>query len=149
MDDNAAALIPYRGQVQLPHVSLADVVKDRVQPEALKGKIALVGASAHGLQDLRSTPVDSVFPGVEIHANLIAGILGGTIKEKPAFVGAEVVPALRRPHPRDPDPDARRWATLATTAGLGVLVLFNVPRGRGRHGAAARCALLMAQRSTS
>ena len=129
VDDNAAALIPYRGKKHsFPYVPLADVVKDRVHPEALKGKIALVGASAHGLQDLRSTPVDSVFPGVEIHANLIAGILGGTIKEKPAFVGAELVllvlggltlailiPML-----------SALWATLATTAGLGVLVLFNL-----------------------
>jgi adenylate cyclase len=130
VDESAAALIPYRGKKHsFPYVSLADVVKDRVDPAALKGKIVLVGASAHGLQDLRSTPVDSVFPGVEIHANLIAGILGGTIKEKPAFVaGAEVlllvlgglilaflIPML-----------SALWATAATVAWLGALVLLNL-----------------------
>jgi len=55
--------------------TLADVVKGRVEPGRLKGKIALVGTTAPGLLDLRSTPVDSVFPGVEIHANLIAGMM--------------------------------------------------------------------------
>jgi adenylate cyclase len=128
VDDQAAALIPYRGEKRsFPYIALADVVKDRVQPAALRGKIVLVGASAHGLYDLRSTPVGSVFPGVEIHANLIAGMLGGTIKERPAFVGAELVlllgcgvalaillPLL-----------SALWATLATLAALGLVVLFN------------------------
>jgi len=128
VDESAAALIPYRGKKHsFPYVPLADVVKDRVNPEALKGKIALVGASAHGLQDLRSTPVDSVFPGVEIHANLIAGMLGGTMKEKPTVIGAEVlllllggvtlavlIPML-----------SALWATLATLTGLAVLVGSN------------------------
>src|SRR5256885_3687803 len=39
-----------------------------------------------------STPVDSVYPGVEIHANLIAGILDRTLKQKPPFMlGAEAM----------------------------------------------------------
>ena len=128
VDDGVAALIPYRGGRQsFPYIPLADVVKDRVDPAALKGKIVLVGTTAHGLQDLRSTPVDGVFPGVEIHANLIAGMLGRTIKSQPAFVGAEVVlltlggvtlavliPML-----------SALWATLATLAALAALVLSN------------------------
>jgi adenylate cyclase len=128
VDDNAAALIPYRGKKRsFSYIPLADVVKDRVDPEALKGKIVLVGASAHGLYDLRSTPVDSVFPGVEIHANLVAGMLGGTIKDKPALIGAEVVllvlggvtlailiPML-----------SALWATAATIVAVGLIVLFN------------------------
>ena len=42
----------------------------------LRGRIALVGTSAPGLLGLRSTPVGEVYPGVEIHANMIAGMLG-------------------------------------------------------------------------
>jgi adenylate cyclase len=50
----------------------------------------LVGTTAPGLLDLRATPVDKVYPGVEIHANMIAGILDGGIKQKPPYViGAE------------------------------------------------------------
>ncbi|MCX7154244.1 MAG: adenylate/guanylate cyclase domain-containing protein [Proteobacteria bacterium] len=65
---------------------------DRLPVEALKGKIALVGTSAPGLLDLRSTPVGSVYPGVEIHANLIAGMLDRNIKQRPPYMlGAEVI----------------------------------------------------------
>jgi adenylate cyclase len=41
-------------------------------------------------QPVFGTPVDPVFPGVEIHANLIGGILDGNIKQRPPYVvGAE------------------------------------------------------------
>jgi adenylate cyclase len=93
VDENVSALVPYRGpRGSFHYVSLADVYFDRVKPGALQGKIALIGTTAPGLLDLRSTPVGSVYPGVEIHANLIAGMLDGTLKQKPAFMtGAEVV----------------------------------------------------------
>jgi adenylate cyclase len=93
VDENAAALVPYRGGARsFPYVSLADVHLDKVPIERLKGRIALVGTSAPGLVDLRATPVGRVYPGVEIHANLIAGMLDGTIKQRPPYVtGAEVI----------------------------------------------------------
>ncbi len=93
VDDQAAALIPYRGtKGTFAYLSLSDVLSDRVKPEMLKGKIALIGTTAPGLQDLRSTPVESVYPGVEIHANMIAGIINHGVKSKPAFMlGAEVL----------------------------------------------------------
>ena len=96
VDRNAAALVPYRGgKYSFPYVSLSDVAKDRVPPERLKGKVAIVGASALTLADIRPTPVDEAFPGVEIHANLVAGMLDGSLKHKPRFiVGFEVVVLL-------------------------------------------------------
>lgn len=92
VDENAAVLIPYRGyERSFPYISLADVFLDKVDENRLRGRIALVGTSAPGLVDLRATPVGRTFPGVEIHANLIAGMLDGTIKGQPAYVlGAEV-----------------------------------------------------------
>jgi len=45
----------------------------------------LVGTTAPGLLDLRSTPVQNVYPGVEIHANIISGILNQNIKHQPAY----------------------------------------------------------------
>jgi adenylate cyclase len=91
LDDTASALVPYRGaQGMFPYVSAVDVIHGRVAPEVLRGKIVLVGTTAPGLLDLRATPVGPVFPGVEIHANLIAGMLDGTIKQRPPYVvGAE------------------------------------------------------------
>lgn len=92
VDETVSAFVPYRGKRgSFPYVSLADVYFDKVPLEKLKGKIALIGTSAPGLLDLRSTPVSSTYPGVEIHANMIAGMLDRTLKEKPSYMlGAEV-----------------------------------------------------------
>jgi adenylate cyclase len=129
VDEYVTALIPYRGhKFSFPYIPLADVVKDRVQPGALKGKIVLVGASAPGLFDLRSTPVDSVYPGVEIHANLIAGMLDRSMKGKPAFMlGAEVIllvvggVALAILIPML----SALWATVVALVGLVLIVALN------------------------
>jgi adenylate cyclase len=93
VDETASALVPYRGpKFSFRYVSLADVIADRIPADSLKGRIALVGTTAPGLLDLRATPVDSVYPGVEVHANLIGGMLDQTIKQKPSYMlGAEVI----------------------------------------------------------
>ena len=130
VDETGSALIPYRGKSgSFSYVSLADVLKERVDPERLKGRIALVGATAPGLQDLRSTPVESVYPGVEIHANLIAGILDRELKQKPRYVqGAEVVlllvagVALSLAIPML----SALWATVAVALGLALTSALNV-----------------------
>jgi adenylate cyclase len=70
-------MIDYEGGVNTyPHVSIADVVNHEFQPGTFRGKIVLVGASATGIGDLRSTPFAGInYPGVEIHANVIDNIL--------------------------------------------------------------------------
>lgn len=96
VDENVSALVPYRGkQGSFPYVSATDVLHGRVSAQELGGAIVLVGTTAPGLMDLRSTPVGAVYPGVEIHANLIAGMLDDNIKQKPAFImGAEITEML-------------------------------------------------------
>lgn len=93
VDDRVTALVPYRGERgSFRYVSATDVINGRVGKDVLEGAIVLVGTTAPGLMDMRSTPVSAVYPGVEIHANMIAGILDQNIKQKPAYVvGAEVV----------------------------------------------------------
>ncbi len=87
VDANVAALIPYRGpQGSFRYISAVDVLRDRVKPGDLMGKIVLMGTTAPGLMDLRATPVGEAYAGVEIHANLIAGFLDGTVKYKPSYV---------------------------------------------------------------
>jgi adenylate cyclase len=54
--------------------------------DELRDKIIIVGTSAQGLLDLRSTPVREDFPGVEVHANLLSGFLDQTIMHKPDLV---------------------------------------------------------------
>jgi len=130
VDDEVAALVPYRGpRGSFPYFSLADVWFDKVPVESLKGRIALIGTSAPSLVDLRSAPVDSVYPGVEIHANLVAGMLDGKLKHKPAYMlGAEVlllalggvvltllIPML-----------APLWASAATVTGMALITLLDI-----------------------
>ena len=93
VDAEVATFVPYRGeQGSFHYISVADVLHDRVELAQLKDKIVLVGTTAPGLLDLRATPVGEVFPGVEVHANMIAGILDQNLKERPAYmIGAEVL----------------------------------------------------------
>ena len=93
VDQQVSTLVPYRGaRGTFKYIPVVDVLHERVPVDELKGKIVLVGTSAPGLLDLRATPVGSAYPGVEVHANLIAGILDQNIKHKPAYVtGLEFV----------------------------------------------------------
>lgn len=93
VDQDVTALIPYRGgQGSFPYISLSDVLHGRVTSEQLKDKIVLIGTTSPGLMDMRSTPVAEVYPGVEVHANMIAGILDQNLKQLPAYIlGAEVL----------------------------------------------------------
>ena len=91
VDENVAVLVPYRGaQGSFPYYSLADVLHQRVDPSALRGRIAILGTTAPGLKDHRTTPVGVAYAGVEVHANIISGILDDRIKHKvPYLVGIE------------------------------------------------------------
>ena len=93
VDENAATLIPFRGyEGSFRYYSIADVLADRIKPEQLRERIVLIGTTAPGLKDQRATPVGEAYSGVEMHANLIAGILDDNIKLKPGFVlGADLM----------------------------------------------------------
>jgi adenylate cyclase len=92
VDSSATALIPYRGnQNSFQYVSASDVLNGKVSKKTMEGAIVLVGTTAPGLMDLRSTPVSAVYAGVEIHANMIAGILDNKIRHAPTYGrGAEL-----------------------------------------------------------
>ena len=76
--------VPYRGNFPSYHyISVSDLLAKKVKPEILDGAVVLMGTTATGLLDMRATPVNNVFPGVEIHANIISGIIDHTIKHVP------------------------------------------------------------------
>ncbi len=87
VDANATTMVPYKGaEGAFPYISATDVLEGTVEdPERLAGTVALIGTTAAGLVDLRPTPVQNVYPGVEVHANMIAGMLDGTIRRQPAY----------------------------------------------------------------
>ncbi|BCK86656.1 hypothetical protein MIZ01_0422 [Sideroxyarcus emersonii] len=93
VDAEVGALVPYRGaRGTFRYISAADVLHERTPLAELQGKIVLVGTSAPGLMDMRSTPVGEVYPGVEVHANMISGILNQNVKQNPPYVlGANVL----------------------------------------------------------
>lgn len=86
VDGEMAAHVPYRGRYgAFPYVSVTDVLHERADAEALKDAIVLLGTSAAGLLDLRTTPVGSNYAGVEVHANLVSGMLEGRVKRKAPY----------------------------------------------------------------
>ena len=86
VDDNGAVFVPYRGrQGSFPYIPAYKILSGEADKALLQGKIVMVGTSAPGLLDLRSTPVQNIYPGVEVHANIISGILDDRIKHKPAW----------------------------------------------------------------
>ena len=64
---------PYKREGR--YVSAKDVVNGTVPLERIQNKFILVGTSATGLLDIRTSPIDSLIPGVEVHANMIETIL--------------------------------------------------------------------------
>ncbi len=86
VDENLAAWVPYRGgERSFAYYSAADLIAGRLPPDALRGKIVIVGTTAPGLRDLRTTPVGEIYPGMEVHANLVSGMLEHRIKERPGY----------------------------------------------------------------
>lgn len=78
--------VNYRGaQKSYRYISAADIYEKKVKPEEIEGRVAFLGTSAAGLLDLRSTPFDSVYPGVEVHANALENILSGDFLSKPIW----------------------------------------------------------------
>ena len=87
VDAQGAVLVPYRGPAgSFKYISASDIMYGTLEdPSLLDGTIAIIGATAPGLQDLRSTPFGSIYPGVEIHANVLSGILDNRFRWQPAY----------------------------------------------------------------
>jgi adenylate cyclase len=56
-------------------VEAAEVLEGSVDPARIKGKYVLVGSSAVGLSDYVTTPLQSLTPGVLVHAQALAHLL--------------------------------------------------------------------------
>ena len=67
-------------------VSAADVLAGRVDPRIFEGKLVLVGATALGLASFQATPLGESLSGVEIHAQLLEGIIDDKLLARPRWV---------------------------------------------------------------
>jgi len=68
------------------YYSALDIYNGNFDPKELEGKVALIGTTAAGLNDLRAIPFESVYPGVEVHANIIDNILTNDFIQIPTWI---------------------------------------------------------------
>ncbi len=77
------------------YVSAADVLDGRVPADRVRGRLVLIGTSAVGLLDVKTTPVDPAMPGVEVHAQILESVLTKSILRNPNYaIGAELILAV-------------------------------------------------------
>jgi adenylate cyclase len=93
VDSKVAMLVPYRGRGganagSFTYISAKDVLQGKLAPASLKGKVVIFGSSAPTLEDLRVTPMGNTYPGVEVQANLVAGLIAGQTAVQPDYARA-------------------------------------------------------------
>ena len=76
-------------------VSAKDVLQGQLPPDRLRGRLVLIGTSATGLFDLKTTPVEAAMPGVEVHAQILENVLTKSLLVQPNYaIGTELVVAM-------------------------------------------------------
>jgi adenylate cyclase len=70
------------------YVSASDVLDGTVPADKIAKKLVLVGTSAVGLNDIKTTPASSSMPGVEIHAQVLESALTGAVVQQPDYAVA-------------------------------------------------------------
>ncbi len=58
-------------------ISATEVLRGNLDPEALRGKVVVVGVTATGASDTFATPFDRVAPGAEVFATAIGNLMAG------------------------------------------------------------------------
>ena len=92
-------------------VSAADVLDGKVAADLVENKLVLVGLTGSGLQDMRTTPLRELVPGIEIQAQVIESLFDGAVLHRPAWLKTTEV------------------LLLACT---GLLMIWLIPRRHGR-----------------
>jgi adenylate cyclase len=86
-DDAGRVGLAYLGPFRdFPSWSATDVLHGRIPAEAMRGRIAVVGATAAGTWDQRVTPFDDSAPGVITHATFVENVLEGEVEQRTAPV---------------------------------------------------------------
>lgn len=107
VDEMGRMMVTFRGAAgTFPHFSAVDVLDHRIAPDALSGKVVLIGALAQAIGDRSVTPAGAEFPRVEIHANAIDDVIAHD------FIDANITDTIAM---------ERIWATV-----LGVAISLAV-----------------------
>jgi len=79
----------YYGKSRLfKYMSAVDIYNNSFKKEDIEGRIVLVGTSAAGLLDLRATPFESTYAGVEVHTTAMENITNQSYISHPSWVEA-------------------------------------------------------------
>lgn len=93
------------------YVSALDILHDKADPERFEGKLILLGLTGSGLNDMRTTPLGELVPGIEIQAQVIETIFDGRFLHRPSWL---------------------KWAETAFLLAFGLLMVWYVPRADSR-----------------
>lgn len=89
------------------YVSAADVLTGTTDASELEHKVVLVGVTALGAVDYRTTPLGERMPGIEVHAQVLENVFDGDLLSRPRWA---------------------RWAEASTLVVFGLLLIYAVPR---------------------
>jgi len=122
-DERGEILINYLGPTgTIPHHSITDILNNNFEKGTFEGKIVIIGSTAQGAHDLRTTPFNSAQPGLEIHATIIDNIISEDFISKPGWT--------------------RTYGSLAIII-LGLIIGFIIPRAGAIMGLASTAAAIV------
>ncbi|MBI3759144.1 MAG: CHASE2 domain-containing protein, partial [Deltaproteobacteria bacterium] len=105
-DRNAQLWVHFAPHDRGRYVSAAEVLDGRLRPDRVAQRLVLIGTSAVGLLDLKTTPNHPAMPGVEVHAQVLENVLANAVLSSPNYaLGVE----------------------LATAAALGMAIIALAP----------------------
>jgi adenylate cyclase len=94
-DQNGRFWVHFNRHDPARYVSAKDVLQGRVPRDRVEDKLVLIGTSAVGLLDVKTTPVSAAMPGVEVHAQVLESTLTNSLLTYPNYaIGAELLVAV-------------------------------------------------------
>jgi adenylate cyclase len=94
-DRNGQLWVHFAPHDQARYVSAVDVLEGRIPADRFSRRLVIIGTSAAGLLDLKTTPNNPAMPGVEIHAQVLESILSNSMLSQPWYaVALELAAAL-------------------------------------------------------
>ncbi len=85
LDGQGNLLLRFRGPKRtFRYVSALDIFSGQVPDAALEGAVVLIGTTALGTREVVSTPLDTLFTGVEVQATVVDNLLQGDFLHRPA-----------------------------------------------------------------
>lgn len=153
VDPAARMTINFAGKrYTFPHISATDVlsdleevtinyrhrdpasgeIRDRMKvnkKDFLKDKLLFFGATATGIFDLRVTPFEENFPGVETHANMLSNLMVEYAKERGMADAVKGLPGFLRTYPETEGPIMMASMLIVGLLLSGLLTYFGSVAG--------------------